>query len=156
MKKLFVILILLVGFATTSVVGEEVFTEPELGFELVYANFAVGDLQGISALIMANMPVKEGEEFNSPETILSSGMGTKNDFAIMFINIAKVMFDVELDLAIIDTRDYLGEVGSKYHAMIMYNGIIYNVYDIRFYFPVEPSHVYKFHEVFLQNMAGVI
>jgi hypothetical protein len=143
------VLLVFAGCATEPAVRpEEVFIEPVLGFDLFYGYFEVTSIQEISELIMTNMPIIEGNEFNAPETIYNNKAGTKNDFAIMFINIAKVMFNVEFDLAIIDTREYLEGKGYKYHAMISYNGIIYNVYDTKYYFPLEPSHVYRFNEVF--------
>ena len=32
----------------------------------------------------------------------------------------------------------------------MLSGKVWNVFDMNYYFPVEPSHIYKFEDVFLK------
>lgn len=133
------------------IVEEEVFIEPLLGFELFYGDFNVDFIYEIPFLLKDNLSRVIDNSWNDPETILRNGYGNLNDFTIMFINIAKVIFDVEYDMAIIDTREYLylGNLyGKKYHPMPMLDGVIYNVFDMGIYFPEEPLYIYKFNEVF--------
>jgi hypothetical protein len=96
------------------------------------------------------MIIIEGNNWNDPETIYITMSGTTNDFATMFINIAYVNFGIEFDLAIIDTREWFGEFGRKYDAMISFEGIIFNIYNMKKYFPIKPFYLYKFEEVFLK------
>lgn len=156
---------LIVGCATVDIVQtaevdelklpEEIFTEPQLGFDLYYGDFEVSNIQEISALILTHMTIIPGTDFNDPETIYKNKSGTRNDFPIMFMNIAKVVFDVELDLAIIDTSVYLGANGYKYHAMVSYNEVVYNVYDTRYYFPLQPLYLYRFKAVFKDKVFNI-
>jgi hypothetical protein len=132
-------------------ISEDNFIEPPLGFELYLGNFEVVDILEIPNLIMENMEMESGDVWHKPEEMYMNRRGTRNDLTIMFLNIAKVNFDVEFDLAICDTREWLGEkYGRKYDAMPYYEGFIYNIFNLKYYFPIEPLYLYKFEDVFLK------
>ena len=128
----------------------EEFVEPELGYGLFYRDFEASDVRQVINVMTRNLVYEPGSRFSDPQTIFKRGTATVNELTIMFINIVKVNFDLEVDLAIVDTREIMRGSGlrQKYQAMPSYEGVVYNLFNIKKYFPLEPLYFYEFEEVF--------
>lgn len=97
----------------------------------------------------------EYEEFSNPEKVLKRGYGDCDDFAILVVNILYVRFGIKADLVLLDS--YTNEVkyktiingGVVNHAAVRYNGVVYDVYDLRRIY-VNPiiGYLYPFEHVF--------
>lgn len=128
--------------------AETPFIEPDLGYNLFYGDFSeIEKIAQIPKWIMDHFPHVPGRSWNSPEQIIRNGYVNFNDFTILLINIAKVRFDVELDLVIMDTRDVILDYGQDNQAMIGYKGKIYVAFDIRYQIDKKPKYFYPFNKV---------
>lgn len=128
---------------------EEIFIEPLLGFDLYYGDYTeIQDMYAISEWIMTNFIFVPGDTWNSPEEIMQNQYINFNGFTILLMNIAKVKFNIELNLAIIDVHDLL-EYGQTNHALVEYQGIVYTVFDLYYgIFNRQPKYIYLFDKVF--------
>ena len=128
---------------------EEIFVEPLLGFDLYYGDYTeIQDMYAISEWIMTNFIFVPGDTWSSPEEIMQKQYINFNDFTILLMNIAKVKFNIELNLAIIDIHDLL-EYGQTSHALVEYQGIVYTVFNLHYgIFNRQPKYIYLFDVVF--------
>jgi hypothetical protein len=124
-------------------------TELILGYDLYYGDYSeIQHITLISIWIQANFEYKYSNDWYSPEEITKNGFINLNGFATLLINIAKVRFNIEFDLVLIDTYDIM-KYGTYNQAMVKYQGRIFNIFDLNsVILNREPNIIYLFNEVF--------
>lgn len=138
----------------------EEWEEPEFGFKEFYdPNFGV--LQTVPQIpqwVFSFLQFESNADgWRSPEEILKSGTCNINDYAILFMNILKVRFDIECNLVIIDGKEAFSEHGFAFHPLIEYQGHVYNVYAPDYIFPdIEILYSYTYEEVFYQTFKDLL
>ncbi|TET97720.1 MAG: hypothetical protein E3J23_08560 [Candidatus Stahlbacteria bacterium] len=167
MKKILMLTILIMAFSgcsslwpTTDELHDNIFSERASGHNIYYGDFSeILVIEDISPWIMSRivyMP-DEGDKWDDPEVVLKRGYGDCDDFAILVMNIAYVVFGIEFDLVLVDTNlvRIIEEGGDINHASVAIENIVFDVYNLsRYSLDIPIAFRYTFWKVF--NIPGVI
>lgn len=167
MKKillLIVITMMVVGcsslWPTQDEYADSVFSARASGHNLYYGDFSeILVLEDISTWIMARIvyvPDKT-DSWDDPEVVLERGYGDCDDYALLVMNIAYIVFGIEFDLVLVDTNKVkiIEEGGTINHASVAIEDLVLNVYNLSQYsLDVPIAFRYNFWYVF--NIPGVL
>jgi hypothetical protein len=124
-------------------------TKPILGYDLYYGDYSeIQYITDIPTWIQTHFDYQCSNDWYSPEEITKNGFINLNGFAILLMNIAKVQFDIEFNLVLIDTYDLM-EYGIHNQAMVEYQRLIFNIFDLNYVISNrQPNTMYLFNTVF--------
>jgi len=71
-----------------------------------------------------------GEDINSPEEAMRTGIADCDEFSIGFLDLAYVTLGIKMSLIVVSTKDYLLADGTSSRAIV--NGGIGNHFDVRY------------------------
>ena len=139
MKKFLLLLSVFVLFGCKSLTAldeyrDSIYAERAAGHELYFGDFhEILTAYDISPWVMSHIVYVADEEdsWDNPEEVLLRGYGDCDDFTILVMNIAYVVFGIEFDLVLVDTEKVrtIEEGGVINHASIAIGEYVYDVYN---------------------------
>ena len=159
MKKILIVLFVIMWLSSCDILSYAIDTTTyDMLNNVEFYDFADYDLTGIDSYrdiarwINARVQYKADtlEYFSSPEDTLRRGLGDCEDFSMLYINIAKIVLDIEMDLVILNipVLRVIVEGGIGNHVDVHYNGVLYSAQLGIERFPTPILYIYTFDEVF--------
>lgn len=139
-------------------------TSPPLGFadinrpemrnkyNLYYGNFeGITDFKTLSVWIKKNVEYKNEypDRWSDPRAVVSRGYGDCDDYALLYLNIAYILWGVELDFVAVNNLNRQDPEIEPNHAEIRYRWNNYDIYTGERIDEVTYIHyMYEFDELF--------
>lgn len=128
--------------------------EKASGHILTYDNDwkTLENFQEIASWISDNVTYKAdiNDTWSNPQVVLDRGYGDCDDFALLFMNIAYIVFGIEMDFVLVfqESRTY-EQGGDINHAEVRYNGDHYCIYSgNKIRYEQACAYSYDFNQVF--------